>query len=318
MNVQGEIQQLLFSIVVLTCNRQAELAELLGELAGLQRFATEVIVVDNGSSDGTAKMVAERFPQFRLVKTGKNLGAVGRNEGMKAACGTYVVTLDDDILGLDDEALESLCAYFKQQPQVGAVCFQVRDHERGTLCNWCHPCREEDGAELIMPTTEISEGAVAFRREMLQHTGFYTPEFFISHEGADLAARILDRGYTIAYLPQIRVTHKHAAAQRPGWRRYYYDTRNDFWLVVRNYRLPQLLAHLARRLPATFVYALRDGFSSYWFRAVGTALRELPVMLRQRRPISVETQRRIREINRNRPGFFYLFRRRFFTRDVRI
>jgi len=308
----------LFSIIVLTFNRHTALVELLDQLKLLRRFPTEIVVVNNGSADGTAALVRKNYPSFVLVENRVNLGAVGRNEGMRIARGTYLITLDDDIYGLKDDHLAILRKHFAQNYRVGAICFQVRDHFKGTLCNWCHPCRPEEGAEQILQTTEISEGAVAFRRSLLLETGLYTREFFISHEGADLAARILDRGFDIVYLPQVRVTHKYALEGRPGWRRYYYDTRNDFWLVVRNYRWPYLLAHLGRRLPATFVYALRDGFLLYWLKALSSAFFELPTMLHQRRPISSATHLRMKKINRNRPGFFYLFKRRLFARELKI
>jgi len=307
-----------FSIVVLTHNRCEILLELLAELRLLGRFNLEVIVVDNGSSDGTAALVRNSFPGFIVVETGSNLGAVGRNEGMELARGQYIVTIDDDILGLTDDDLESLKSFFEQHPSTGAICFKVRDHYRGTICNWCHPCRPEVWGDRSFETSEIWEGAVVFRRELLDLTGLYTREMFISHEGADLAARIFESGYSIQYLPQVSVTHKYAASGRASWRRYYYDTRNDIWLVVRNYRLGYLLVHLSRRLPATFVYSLRDGFLSYWFKAVWDSLREFPEMLRQRKPISREAHLKIRRINRLRPGFFYMFKRRFLTRDVRI
>ena len=307
-----------FSIVVLTHNRCDILGELLEELSSLQRFDAEIIVVDNGSEDGTSDLLKNRFPQVLTVETGVNLGAVGRNEGMRRATGKYIITLDDDILGLDGHNLLRLQEFFELHASAGAVCFKVLDHYDGSICNWCHPRKPEESAGRIFETTEISEGAVAFRRDLLEVTGLYTEKMFISHEGADLAARILDCGYAIYYLPEIAVTHKYAREARANWRRYYFDTRNDFWLVIRNYRFLHLLAHLARRLPATFVYALRDGFLAYWFRALIDSLRELPEMLQQRKPVSRATQRRMRQLNKNRPGFFYLFRRRIFARDVKI
>ncbi len=307
-----------FTIVVLTHNRRDVLCELLAELSTLQLFNPEIIVVDNGSVDGTSAMVRERFPTFAVVETGVNLGAVGRNEGMKIARGQYIITIDDDILGLNDDSLACLRTFFEQHASTGAICFKVLDYYQGSICNWCHPCKPEEGADLILETTEISEGAVAFRKELLDVTGLYTTELFISHEGADLAARILDNGYSIHYLPQVSVTHKHAKAARSSWRRYYFDTRNDFWLVVRNYRLRFLLLHLARRLPTTFIYSLRDGFLVYWFKAVWNALLEFPEMLRQRKPISRQTHKKMSQINKKRPGFFYLFKRRFFKRDIKI
>ncbi|WP_049764383.1 glycosyltransferase family 2 protein [Geotalea daltonii] len=308
----------LFSIVVLTYNRKEVLAELLQQLDGLTSPVVEVVVVDNCSTDGTEEFVRASFPAFTLVRPPENMGAVGRNRGMAVARGRFVITIDDDILGLDATAIERIGSMFAVDSRLGAVCFRVIDHYSGLVCNWCHPRDPGTYAEFSFETNEITEGAVAFRKEVLDQVGLYPDEFFISHEGADLAARIIDRGYEIRYTPQVTVSHKYAQNARPGWRRYYYDTRNDFWLAIRNYRPLFIMLHLVRRLPATFIYAVRDGFLHYWVKAVGDALLHLPEMMKQRRPISRETHLKLRLLNKEKPGLGFYLKRRLFARRVKI
>lgn len=308
----------LFTVVVLTYNRKDVLSELLRQLSAMNRWDLEVVVVDNCSTDGSAEFVRMVYPRFRVVRPPFNMGAVGRNAGMAAARGRYVITIDDDILGLDGAALDAIAATFDHDPQVGALCFKVLDHYSKEVCNWCHPRDPRTSADTSFETCEITEGAVVFRRDVLNKVGLYPENFFISHEGADLAARIIDRGYRILYLPQVAVSHKYARAGRPGWRRYYYDTRNDFWLALRNYRPWYLLVHLLRRLPVTFVYALRDGFLSYWIKAVLDALWQVPQVLKQRRPISRATHQKLRLLNSEKPGLGYFLKHRLFARRVKI
>lgn len=308
----------LFSIVVLTYNRKDVLAELLRQLSALNRPDLEVVVVDNCSTDGSGELVRMIYPRFRVVRPPFNMGAVGRNAGMAAARGRYLITIDDDILGLDGADLDAIAAAFDRDRQTGALCFKVLDHYSGKVCNWCHPRDPHTSADTGFETCEITEGAVVFRREVLDKVGLYPENFFISHEGADLAARIIDGGYRILYLPQVAVSHKYALNGRPGWRRYYYDTRNDFWLALRNYRAGYLLVHLLRRLPVTFVYAARDGFLSYWLKAVLDALWQVPQVLKQRRPISLAAHRKLRLLNREKPGLGYFFKNRLFARRVKI
>jgi GT2 family glycosyltransferase len=192
------------------------------------------------------------------------------------------------------------------------------DYYSGMVCNWCHPKNLREYADSPFETCEISEGAVVFKRDVLSSVGFYPEDFFISHEGADLAARIIDRGYAIYYSPLIKVFHKYATNSRPGWRRYYYDTRNDFWLAIREYRLIFLILHLLRRVPVTFVYAVRDGFLSYWLRAIKDVALELPKILRQRDPISWKAHKTIRYLNRGKPGIYFLIKERLFSRQIKI
>lgn len=308
----------LFSIVVLTYNRKDVLAELLQQLGEMDRRDVEVVVVDNCSTDGTGEFVKASYPHFRVVRPPFNMGAVGRNAGMAIARGRYVVTIDDDILGLNGAALEAIAAVFNGNARAGGICFKVIDHYTGQVCNWCHPRDPGTFAHTSFETCEITEGAVAFRRAVLDRVGLYPENFFISHEGADLAARIINNGFEILYVPEVSVSHKYARNGRPGWRRYYYDTRNDFWLALRNYRFGYLLLHLMRRLPVTFVYAMRDGFLSYWIKAVGDALRQVPQVLKQRRPISRAAHRKLRLLNREKPGIAYFCKNRLFSRRVRI
>ncbi len=308
----------LFTIVVLTYNRKEVLGELLQQLQLIKGQDVEVVVVDNCSTDGTEEFVRANYPAFTVVRTPVNMGAVGRNKGMAVARGRYVITIDDDILDLDAAAIEAIGCMFAGEPRIGALCFRVIDHYSGLVCNWCHPKDPQLYADSTFETNEITEGAAAFRKDVLDQAGLYPDDFFISHEGADLAARIIDRGYQIHYVPSVTVSHKYAQNARPGWRRYYYDTRNDFWLAIRNYSPLFILLHLLRRLPVTFVYAVRDGFLPYWVKAVRDALLHVPEMMKQRHPISRETHLKLRLLNREKPGLGFYLKRRLFARRVKL
>ncbi len=315
---QSSNADLSFSVVVLTHNRKEILNDLLPQLFAIDDDTMEVIVVDNGSEDGTSSFVQESYPQFNLVRSDENLGAVGRNLGMEKAIGDFIITIDDDILNLDRESLERIRNLFNADKELGAICFKVLDHYSGEICNWCHPKLPEKFADVAFETNEITEGAVVFRKSMLDQVGLYPEDFFISHEGADLAVRIIDAGYRIDYEPEILVSHKYAMGGRPSWRRYYYDTRNDFWLAVRNYRWSHIVLHLFKRLPVTFIYAVRDGFVKYWIKAVYDALKAMPDVLSQRRPICRETQRHLRRLNKDKPGLIFFLKNRLFVRQVKI
>jgi len=308
----------LFSIVVLTYNRKDTLSELLDQLVSIDDVSFEIIVVNNGSNDNTEYMVRDHFPQLNLVSLRQNEGAVARNYGMDIAKGKYIITLDDDILGLDGSDLLNLGTLFESNTSIGAICFKVVDFYSGNICNWCHPYRLETFHDQSFETTEITEGAVAFRKEVLQATGLYTKEFFISHEGSDLAARIIDSGYEVHYTPEITVSHKYAPEARDSWRRYYYDTRNSVWLAVRNYPFFPAASFTIKRILVMFLYSIRDGYVRYWIKAIKDTITELPLMLEQRKPITMETFKKMRSLDRKRPGFLYFLRRRLFSRQVRI
>jgi len=299
----------LISIVVLTHNRKDSLRESLDHLATLEDRDHEIIVVDNGSRDGTGEMVHARYPQVKFVGLPENIGVGARNCGLRQARGPLVVCLDDDILGLADADLAYLRVAFAADAKLGAVNFKVTHYSNGRVCDWVHHRRIED-ANLTFLTYEITEGAVAFRREALAAAGYYCDEFFISHEGIDLAYRLMNAGYHLIYDSHVTVRHKHDRTGRPSWRRHYYDTRNLFWVAARNQPLPYALRYLAVGLGAMAVYSLRDGMIAYWLRAVNDGLRRLPEMRRLRVPWARRTRELCRQIDAQRPGFWYLARRR--------
>ena len=305
------------SVVILTYQRSRLLKQLLDSLAPLRYRPLEFIVVDNHSDEDVTTVVRAEFPEVRVIALPENRGAVGRNAGIDAASGEIIVTLDDDIFGLSDAHLHALASAFAD-PRLGAVCFKVLDAEGKKMSDWCHHYPVETHADREFVTNDLPEGAVAFRRATLAVTGAYPETFFISHEGPDLACRILDHGFEVRYLPGIAVTHHHSRQGRVSWRRYYYDTRNTLWLAVRNYPFGYGLRYVLIGVGAMLVYALRDGYFRYWLKGVADGLRGVGPALKTRKCLAPKTMALMREIDRHRPGFFEMARKRLFQREVRI
>lgn len=275
-------------------------------------------MVDNNSTDGTGQMVAGEFPWVRYVRTHKNTGVAARNLGLEAASGEIVVTLDDDVLGLDDDGLVAIARLFSDDPALGAVNFKVTDGSNGEVCNWVHHCLPEDYQNREFLTYEITEGAVAFGKKAVIAAGLYVEYFFISHEGVDLAFRLWDRGYKVIYSPRILVKHYHATENRPKWRRYYFDTRNLFWLVSRNLPVFYGICYLLRGIASMLVYSLRDGYPLRWLGGVKDGIYGLRRALGDRKVMTGRTMGVIRSIDRNRPPFIYLAKKRSLKRGVQI
>jgi len=305
------------SVVVLTWNRRESLRATLAGLTPLAGPELEIIVVDNGSGDGTAAMVAADFPHAACIALAANEGVGARNHGLRRARGDIVVCLDDDVSGLDEAGLARLRRRFAAEPALGAVCLKVVHAHDGRVCDWVHH-RPLADADLGFPTYEITEGAVAFRRRALAEAGWYPADFFISHEGLDLAFRLMNRGWEIVYDGDVTVRHSHHGGGRSGDRRHYYDTRNLFWVAARNLPAGYALRYLARNLGAMAVYALRDGRCLTWLRAVRDGLAGLPAMRRRREVWTKETAARVRAIDAHRPGFLYLARRRWSQKNFNM
>lgn len=295
---------MLISIVVLTYNRQEVLLENLNLIERQTLSDREIIVVDNGNSERTRSLLAQHYPQSKYIGMPSNIGCDARNFGLKAARSDVIVTLDDDVLFCDIDALSKIADFFQKRPNVSVVNFKIVFEENRSIIpfNWFHPRDYQRYGNEEFETDYISEGAVAFRKEIFEYTGYYPGEFYLSHEGPDLAYRVINSGYKILYSPEIEVIHKVDSNHRPSWRNSYYDTRNQIWLGVRNLPVPMLIKHLSYRLITTLLFSLARGHLIWYLKALWDALLGIPQEVKHRKPISKETVTRFREIRRYKPN----------------
>ena len=121
------------SIVVLTRNRIRVLVELLESLICLRNTRPEIIVVDNGSTDGTIESLRVKFPRVDLIPLQSNLGAVARNFGLQKAIGNIIITLDDDVIGLTEQSLLMIERQFQENHELAALNFKVLDPHTGII-----------------------------------------------------------------------------------------------------------------------------------------------------------------------------------------
>lgn len=306
------------SIVILTYNRVALLEKLLYSLLAIDQLGLEIIVVDNHSEDGTDKLLNDQFFRCVYIRTEKNIGAVARNFGIRRARGNIIVCIDDDVFGINKEAINIIEKKFYDNPTIAAINFKVLDYYTGEICNWVHHCKVEDFSEGTFKTYEITEGAVAFRKSALDGTNLYPDYFFISHEGPDLAFRLMDKGYDVIYIGEVVVQHCHSNLGRKSWTTYYYDSRNQFWLAVRNLPFFYALKYLTRGLISTLVYSLRDGYFRYWLKAIKDGVGGLPVVWKDRKIVSKCTINVIEQIDKMRPPLWYLIKKRLFHKGMRL
>jgi GT2 family glycosyltransferase len=306
------------SIVVLTYNRVEVLSNLLYLLSSIISDWVEGIIVDNCSEDGTEEMVKEGFSDFIYIKTDKNIGVGARNLGIEVAKGEVIVCLDDDVYGINEEALRKIYEEFGNDEELGAINFKVIDYYSGEISNWIHHCSADRYSGKKFLTYEITEGAVAFRKKALKRSGLYPENFFLSHEGTDLALRIMDKGFKVIFWGEIIVKHKHSDLGRKKWMNYYYDTRNQFWLAVRNFPIGYMIRYLLKHVAATFIYSLRDGYLRFWFKAVKDGIWGIRGVKGDRNVLNNEIMNMIYLINQNKPPLLTVVRKRLFRKNMRL
>ncbi|MHB1161292.1 MAG: glycosyltransferase family 2 protein [Chloroflexota bacterium] len=296
------------SVVIANWNGRAHLERCLAALAAqtLDRF--EVILVDNGSTDGSAEMVRERFPWVRVIVNPRNLGfAAANNVGIRAGTASYVATLNNDTEPCPDW-LEQLLAPALADDGVGMVASKMVFAHRPGLINsagialdpvgiaWDRLGGEPDRGEgAVEEVFGPCAGAALYRRAMLDEIGVFDEDFFAYLEDLDLAWRARLAGWRALYAPAAVVTHVHSATGVEGSPfKSYHLGRNKLWTIFKNYPAPQLYLALplivAYDLAATlYGVATRRDFASLWGRLVGTA--GLPRQWAKRR--SVQRMRRV-------------------------
>lgn len=266
------------SVIVLTFNRAAELQRTLAHLLALPE-QVPIVVVDNGSTDSTAAMMAAQFPHVRLIRMLCNLGAAARNAGVAAVDTPYVAFCDDDTWW-EPGALARAVMVLDAHPHVAVVCARVlvgaarvEDPTCALMARSPLPAQDLPGPALI----GFLAGASAMRRSAFIAAGGYEPRLFIGGEEALLSLDLLADGWDIVYEARATVCH-FPSHQRDVGRRRQLLVRNALWLAWM--RLPWgLLLRECRRLLRPI---WRDGAV-----AVGLfgALAGLPWAIRRRRVV---------------------------------
>ncbi len=291
----------LLSVVIVNFNGKKFLDDCLSSLARQTFRDFEIILVDNGSSDGSADYVRERYPSVVLVETGNNLGfAGGTNAGIRVAQGEFIFTLNNDTIA-DPHLLEESIKPMQADPHVG-MCGAKMIFPDGRI-NSTAICLSRSGAAWDRGMGEPDHGqydtaeeifgpcagAALYRRSMLDEIGLFDEDFFLFMEDVDLAFRARLASWKCMYVPTARVVHIHGGtAGFESDLSIYYGNRNLVWYVVKNFPSRTLLLSspwIVGRQCAVLPYYLFCGKSRSIIRATTTMIKGLPSMVRKRQDI---------------------------------
>lgn len=258
----------------------------------------EVILVDNGSSDGSAEYLETHYPWVKVVENKKNLGfAAGTNIGIKQAKGEYILTLNNDTQ-MDNHFLECLVRVMKSDESVGMCApkmlfYDGRINSAGICLSrsgaaWDRGMSEPDIGQYDS-TEEIfgpCAGAALYRKKMLEEIGLFDEDFFLYMEDVDLAFRGRLAGWKCLYVPDAKVYHVFGGTTGYGSDlTVYYGNRNLLWYVAKDFPGSFLIKSLpwiiGRNLAAVPYYA-RMGKGGVILKSKLDAVRGLPRMLRKR------------------------------------
>lgn len=205
-----------FSIIVPTYNRKMTLRQTLAALVARDYPDYEIIVVDDGSTDGTSGMIAAEFPSVRYMRQSNRGPAAARNAGIRAATGEVIAFTDDDCVPPRDW-LTRLTDGYVRYPQAAGVGGYLEAPADLLQHNWLAQYEYHishviyaAGDREYLGGFECPAGgtnSMSYKRSVLIAIGGFDDSFpYAAGEDADLKWRICQRGYQLLYLP-IKVIH---------------------------------------------------------------------------------------------------------------
>ncbi|SFA69302.1 hypothetical protein SAMN05421867_10132 [Cellulomonas marina] len=267
----------------------------------------ETLVVDNGSTDGTVALLAERYPTVTVVEAGRNLGfAGGAARGTEGFDGEFVVLLNNDAR-FEPGAVAALVAHARRPgaervgavtatvlldedrrpPRVNSTGLEVTRRGTGQDRDWLVPRGQESRAEQVFG---FCGAAALLRVAALREVGTFDPWLFLYYEDTDLSWRLRAAGWDVHHEPAAVALHRHAASSDAGSPLFrYQNTRNSLVVVGRHAPAAVLARSWGRQVlgavRAALAAGLRDPLVRARVRGLRDAARRLPRTLQERRRI---------------------------------
>jgi GT2 family glycosyltransferase len=254
----------------------------------------EFIVVDNASSDGTAEMLRQQFPDVRLIENANN-GAAGWTRGFEAGRGEYFLVLDDDCHLSGDSLRHAIAAAEAEGAQL--VSFRVRSS--------FDPGYEFD-AQYRVGLLSFWGCAVLIARAAVDELGGFDPEIFIWGNELEYTIRFLDRGFRHLFLSEVSAVHAKPPMGSATATIYRTHTRHLAYVATKLLRPADALMALVN---LTAKAVLDVGRSPARWPALPALLSGFCAGLRRREPVRPQVSRLYRrEFREFRSPWFYLRR----------
>lgn len=279
------------TVVIASKNRKDDLRRALASCLA-QTAGPEVIVIDDGSTDGTAAMLRAEFPRVRFYRDEVSRGvSAQRNRGVRLASREIVFTIDDDAVFASPHTVAQTLAEFTH-PAVAAVAIPLINVNTGPAVLQCAPRRDE-----IFVTDHFWATAYAVRRTAFLRAGGYREFLRQQFEEEELAIRMLDLGYFTCLGNADPLEHFESPVRNRGWRDQQ-GMRNKILFAWYNVPMPDFFLFLFGTMAKMTLHAWRHGY--LWRGLYGIPL-GFAACLRERderRPVRRETYHLFRRLRK--------------------
>ena len=295
----------LVTVIIVNWNGEKLLPDCLESLRKqeFQQFST--ILVDNGSSDGSLEVVSEGYPEIRVISLSENTGfAAANNAAFSQASTKYIALLNNDAVA-HPQWLRHLTESLENNPVAGFAASRILYYDNQEIIDRAGDGYSRAGAGVLrgrgLPAKEYAQSqtifgacaaAAIYRKAMLDHVGFFDPEFFLLYEDVDLSFRAQLSGYPCLYVPDAVVFHKVSSSIiRDSPVSIYHGHRNLEWVYFQDMPFGLILRsfwfHAMYDLAALFYFTSR-GLARPFLTAKWHAVRSFERIMKNRRRIQSE------------------------------
>ena len=247
------------SVVIPNFNGIAFLDSVLASLEGQTLSNFEVILVDNGSTDGSCSFVTANYPWVHLIELSENFGFCGAvNAGIRAAKAPYVLLLNNDTEVKEDFVEEMLAAIRRHKNAFSCGARMVQYHDRDRLddvgnyyCALGWSFARGRGKDIHAYETEdkifsACAGAAIYRKKIIEKIGYFDEEHFAYLEDTDIGYRARIYGYENWYAPKAIVYHVGSGTSGSRYNQFKtrYSSINNIYLIYKNMPLLQIILNL--------------------------------------------------------------------------
>jgi len=283
----------MISVVVITWNRKADILETVQAVYDQDYKDFEIIVVDNGSEDGSVEALSQAYPQVKLIALDSNLGVTrARNVGIKVAKGDLLLFLDSDASPVHD-TLSNLAKKFQAEPRLGVVNSKIVNAytmEIDNTAGWVYTEKDKDSQNIEFLSFSFSEGGCAIRKTMFDKVGLFWEQLFFGSEGMEFSLRVLDADFDILYYPDSLVVHRASPVSRiKGGNRDEILFRSCMLVYLLRFPWWLFMFFAPLKTGATLFRSMRRGYSRQILLGLRNFVAQAPAVLKERKPIRNKT-----------------------------
>jgi GT2 family glycosyltransferase len=310
-------------IIIINWNGKHFLKDCLESVLGQSYQNTNIVLVDNGSTDGSVEYVSSDFRNIRMISLKQNRGFTGANNiGIESGTGEFVALLNNDAVAHRNWLKESVDC-LRLHPDAGFCASKIVNYYQRDILDAAGDLYTRGGVNAkrgLGRTIDFHRdfeyvfgacaAAVVYRRKMLREIGLFDEDFFVMCEDVDLSFRAQLAGYKCIYCPKAVVYHRtHETIKGINKVFSYYGQRNLEYVYFKNMPfglfLSHLPAHIAYNVAVFFYFALNRQLLSF-LKAKVDFLFNLPDVLRKRALIQKNSQISTRELDSLITGGWFL------------